>query len=322
MDEVLFLKPVFKEKIWGGQALKQFDYQLPEGDIGECWAISGHPHGTNTVENGTFAGQTVAELWQNQRALFDDLPGSRFPLLTKILDAEANLSVQVHPGDAYAKAHANDLGKTECWYIIDAKPGAYLTFGHHAQTKAEFEAMVKAGQWSELLRKQPVKPGDFVYVPSGTVHALNTGIMALETQQSSDTTYRLYDYDRVDQTTGQKRALHLTDAFNVTQIPFAPVAANTTAKTVGASKLITLVSAPVSKYFNVYHWLIKDAVTFQKQYPFTLVSVLKGQGTLTVGGQTYPLHKGQHLILTAQAQNWTLDGDLDCIASVPGQDQA
>ncbi|MFD1671235.1 mannose-6-phosphate isomerase, class I [Agrilactobacillus yilanensis] len=319
MDEVLFLNPVFKEKIWGGQELKKFDYDLPKGDIGECWAISGHAHGTNTVANGTFVGQTVAQLWATQRSLFDDMPGDRFPLLTKILDAEASLSVQVHPGDAYAAEHANDLGKTECWYIIDAKPGAYLIFGHHAKTKAEFETMVQNGQWDALLRKQSVKKGDFVYVPSGTVHALNAGIIALESQQSSDTTYRLYDYDRVDATTGKKRELHLQDAYNVTQIPFAPVAANTTTQKAGASTLITLVSEPVSEYFNVYHWLIKDKVDFNKQYPFTLVSVLDGQGTLTIDQQTYPLHKGQHFILTAYAKHWTLDGDLDCIASVPGK---
>ncbi|MCD2257126.1 mannose-6-phosphate isomerase, class I [Lactobacillus sp. CC-MHH1034] len=318
-NDVLFLKPVFKEKIWGGQKLAQFGYQLPADDIGECWAISGHPHGTNVIENGTHAGETLAQIWQTDRPLFDNYPGERFPLLTKILDAEASLSVQVHPDDAYAKVNAHDLGKTECWYIIDADPGAYLIFGHHAQTKAEFETMVKAGQWDQLLRKQPVKTGDFVYVPSGTVHALNKGIMALETQQSSDTTYRLYDHDRVDAKTGHKRDLHLNDAFNVTQIPFAPVAANTTETTQGASKLITLVSAPVSKYFNVYHWLIKDTVNFEKQYPFTLVSVLNGTGTLTVGDQTYQLKTGQHFLLTAAASSWQLAGDLDCIASVPGQ---
>ncbi|GAF39793.1 mannose-6-phosphate isomerase [Agrilactobacillus composti DSM 18527 = JCM 14202] len=319
MNEVLLLKPVFHEKIWGGQKLAQFGYKLPATDIGECWAISGHPHGTNTIENGDYAGQTLAQLWQDHRELFDNMPGDRFPLLTKILDAEASLSVQVHPGDAYAKEHAHDLGKTECWYIIDADPGAYLIYGHHAKTKAEFEDLVHAGQWDKLLRKQPVKTGDFVYVPSGTVHALNKGIMALETQQSSDTTYRLYDYDRIDKTTGEKRELHLKDAFNVTQIPFEPVAANTTSKTVGASTLTTLVSAPVSKYFNVYRWVIKDEVAFKKAFPCTLISVLHGQGKLQVGSTTYELKRGDHLLLTAKASAWTLSGDMDIIASVPGK---
>lgn len=319
-DEVLFLTPIFKEKIWGGRKLSQFNYDLPQGDIGECWAISGHPHGTNTVAGGQFAGQTLAQLWDSQRSyLFDDFPGSRFPLLTKILDAEASLSVQVHPGDDYARTHAHDLGKTECWYIIHADPGAYLIFGHHAKTKAEFEQMVQAGQWDQLLRKQPVETGDFIYVPSGTLHALNAGIIALETQQSSDTTYRLYDYDRVEAATGHKRALHLEDAYNVTQIPFQPVKANPQTVHQGNSVLTTLVQKPVSSYFNVYHWQVQDQADFTQSGPFTLVSVLEGTGTLKTGQQIYPLQKGQHLILTAQAKTWSISGQLNCIASVPNK---
>ena len=121
-----------------------------------------------------------------------------FPLLTKILDANASLSIQVHPDDAYAEEHEHELGKTECWYVIHAEPGAYLTYGHTAKTRDELIKMINNHQWSKLFSKKPVKTGDFVYVPSGTIHALNKGIIVLETQQSSDTTYRIYDYDRRD----------------------------------------------------------------------------------------------------------------------------
>lgn len=315
MDEVLFFKPVFKEKIWGGKKLTSFGYDLPAGDIGECWAISGHKHGTTEVENGTFAGQTLASLWQTNQELFGHSKLERFPLLVKILDAEASLSVQVHPDDVYAKEHANDLGKTECWYVIDADPGSYLIFGHHAQTRAEFEKMVAAGDWDNLLNKVPVKKGDFFFVPSGTVHALTKGVMVLETQQSSDTTYRLYDFDRVDQKTGKKRELHLEDSFNVTTIPAKTVQQEPSVLKIGDSVLTTLVSDPISKYFNVYHYDIHGTVQFAKEYPYTLVSVLDGEGTLTVGGQAYSLIKGQHFMLTNEADEWTMTGNLECIAS-------
>ena len=142
-----------------------------------------------------------------------------FPLLTKILDANTNLSVQVHPDDAYADLHENgELGKTECWYIIDCKEDAEIIYGHNAKTKAEFTEMIENGEWSPLLRRVKIKPGDFFYVPSGTIHALGEGTVVLETQQSSDATYRLYDYDRVDQK-GQLRELHIDKSIAVTTIP-------------------------------------------------------------------------------------------------------
>ena len=316
MAEVLFFKPVFKEKIWGGQKLARFGYDLPAGKIGECWAISGHSHGTTEVENGTYAGHTLASLWKSNQELFGNSQLEKFPLLVKILDAEDSLSVQVHPDDAYAKEHANDLGKTECWYVIDADPGSYLIFGHHAQTRDEFEQMVKDGEWDKLLNKVPVSKGDFFFVPSGTVHALTKGVMVLETQQSSDTTYRLYDFDRVDQKTGKKRELHLEDSFNVTTIPAKTVQQEPSVLKIGDSTLTTLVSDPISKYFNVYHYVIHGKVDFSKEYPYTLVSVLDGEGTLTLDEETYQIRKGQHFMLTAAANDWTIAGDLECIASV------
>ena len=131
MTEPLFLKPVFHEKIWGGRRLAEdFNYDIPDGTIGECWAISGHPHGPNVIENGEFKGQLLPDVYAQHPEVFGNPKSKVFPLLTKILDAEASLSVQVHPDNAYAEEHEHELGKTECWYVIHADEGAYLTYGH------------------------------------------------------------------------------------------------------------------------------------------------------------------------------------------------
>jgi mannose-6-phosphate isomerase len=116
--------------------------------------------------------------------------------LVKILDAKTDLSVQVHPNDTYARQVEGDtFGKTECWYVIDFEPGAKIVYGHYANSKSQFKELVESNGWGDLLREINIKPGDFIYVPNGTIHAIGAGIMILETQQSSDVTYRLYDYD-------------------------------------------------------------------------------------------------------------------------------
>ena len=168
MQEPMFLKPVFQEKIWGGSRLKSvFGFDIPNDKIGEDWAISAHPHGVSVVENGEFKGQKLDDLWKEHKELFGHPTEPVFPLLIKILDAEDELSVQVHPDDAYGMKHEGELGKTECWYIIDAEPGAEIIYGHHAKTREELAEMIKEGRWDDLLKKVPVKKGDFFYVPSG-----------------------------------------------------------------------------------------------------------------------------------------------------------
>ncbi|WP_261806032.1 mannose-6-phosphate isomerase, class I [Lapidilactobacillus luobeiensis] len=318
--EPLFLKPYFQEKIWGGRKLAtDWGYQIPDGDIGECWAISAHPHGPSTVENGPYKGLNVAELWDQHKELFGNAPGKVFPLLTKILDAEASLSVQVHPDDAYAEEHEHELGKTECWYVLSAEPNSYLIYGHHAQTRAQLQEMIDQGDWDHLLRKYPVKTGDFVYVPSGTIHALNKGIVVLETQQSSDTTYRLYDYDRVDAKTGKQRDLHLKQSIDVTTVPSHDPELHITEKKYGDSYVKTFVQAPLSPFFSVYEWRVNGELALHRgAAPYTLVSVVAGSGSITCDGQTYDLKKGEHFILPFQIKEWQLNGDLQIIASEAG----
>ena len=262
------------------------------------------------MENGPFAGKTLAELWESNRELFGHIKGDVFPLLTKILDANMDLSVQVHPDDTYALEHEGELGKTECWYIIDCKEDADLIFGHTAKTKDEFTRQIKEGNWNELLQRVKIKPGDFFYVPSGTVHALCEGTLVLETQQSSDTTYRLYDYDRKD-SDGNLRELHLQQAIDVTTVPNQATAVQPTVEEKEDIKITTFVE---SEYFSVYKWDVEGSASLSAEQ-FVLCSVIAGEGSLEYGGETYPIHKGQHFLLPAGFGNFRMNGNLELIVS-------
>ncbi|EMF0050879.1 mannose-6-phosphate isomerase, class I [Enterococcus hirae] len=316
MQEPMFLKPVFQEKIWGGSRLRSvFGFDIPNDKIGEDWAISAHPHGVSVVENGEYQGQKLDELWQNHKELFGNPTEPVFPLLIKILDAEDELSVQVHPDDAYGMKHEGELGKTECWYIIDAEPGAEIIYGHHAKTREELAEMIQEGRWDGLLKKVPVKKGDFFYVPSGTIHAIGKGIMILETQQSSDTTYRVYDYDRKD-ANGNTRELHIQQSIDVTTVPAITPQIQMKEVRKGNSSIVTYLE---TEFFNVYEWDIKGITSFKKQAPYTLATVIDGAGELVVNEKIYPLTKGASFILPNDVTEWTVQGELSIIASEPGK---
>ena len=314
MSEPLFLQSVMQEKIWGGTKLRdEFGYEIPSDKVGEYWAISAHPHGVSTIKNGRFAGTGLDQLYAEHRELFGNSSEPVFPLLTKILDANDWLSVQVHPDDHYAMEHEGELGKTECWYVIAADEGAEIIYGHNAKSREELRQQIEKKEWDKLLTKVPVKAGDFFYVPSGTMHAIGSGILILETQQSSDTTYRVYDFDRKDDE-GNLRELHLEKSIDVLNIG-AP--ANSRPVTVKADDLMsTLLVA--SDFFAVYKWEVSGKVDIEKTAAYLLVSVLAGRGVLTVDGETYPIAKGDHFILPSDVEEWTFEGkNLEMIVSHP-----
>ncbi len=314
--EPLFMKPVFQEKIWGGSRLHSvFGFDLPNDKIGEDWAISAHPHGVSVIENGPFKGKTLADLWRDHQELFGHSEAPVFPLLIKILDAEDDLSVQVHPDDAYGMEHEGELGKTECWYIIDAEPGAEIIYGHHAQTKEELKAMIEDGRWDDLLTKVPVKKGYFFYVPSGTIHAIGKGIMILETQQSSDTTYRVYDYDRTDDQ-GKTRELHIQQSVDVTTVPAKAPELSIREIKQGSSAIVTYLE---TEFFNVYEWEVRGKLNLEQQADYTLMTVIDGYGQLVIDGHSYELKMGTSCILPNPIKKWTLQGELTVIASEPGE---
>lgn len=310
--EPLFFKAVFKERIWGGERLKSFGYDIPSNHTGECWAFAAHSNGQSIVKNGDLQGRTLGQLWENHRELFGNTEGDRFPLLTKILDADQDLSVQVHPNDAYAKVNeGGELGKTECWYIVDCEEGAEIIYGHHAKTKDELINMIKEGKWDELLHRVPVKKGDFFFVPSGTIHAIGKGIVILETQQNSDTTYRVYDYDRRDNE-GNLREIHVEQSIAVTTVPSVVPELKYVTETTAGLQVTTFVK---STYFTVHKWDLDGAVGLDQQQPFQLVSVLDGEGSLEKDGKSYPFKKGDHFMLPHGMGEFQLTGKADMIVS-------
>ncbi len=305
MQAILLLQPQFFEKIWGGNELKlEFNYPLESSMVGECWAISGYIDHDSLILNGPLANQGLRSVYQSHPELFYPSTTKEFPLLTKLIDAKADLSVQVHPNDDYAKSHHLGFGKSECWYIVKTKPNALVMYGHNALTKEALRDLVEKRQWQDLLRYEPIKKGDFINVPAGAIHAICEGTLLLETQQSSDTTYRLYDYDRLD-SSNKPRDLHLEEAIAVTAVPsnHEPIK-----NYLHTKKTVTqLIKTP---YFTVEKWVITSQLSITKDR-FMLVSVLDGQGTVN----ELPIQKGNHFIITSKAEKVSLTGNLECIVS-------
>ncbi|PTM58029.1 mannose-6-phosphate isomerase, class I [Desmospora activa] len=313
----LFFEPIFKERIWGGCKLEAFGYRLPFEHTGECWAISAHVNGVSNIRTGPFKGRTLIDLWRNERHLFGHPKEQEFPLLVKILDAQEDLSVQVHPDDEQAQQLEKDeaYGKSECWYVIEAEEGAELILGHTAQTKEAFVECVKKSQWDRLLRKVPIRQGDFFYVPSGTIHAIGKGAVILEIQQSSDTTYRMYDFDRIDKN-GEKRELHLDQALTVSLIPHhSPDQEEKTIEQHSAGKLRRLVT---TSYFTVYHSAINGMFTYRIDADYLLASVIKGEGYYDADdGVVAPVKKGDHFLIPHAVESFRMKGEMELILSHP-----
>lgn len=308
MKHILFLEPVFKEMIWGGNRLRDdFGYAIPSENTGECWAVSAHTNGDCTVKDGDFKGEKLSDLWENHRELFGNVKGETFPLLIKIIDAKADLSIQVHPDDEYAKKHENgSLGKTECWYILDCDKDGQIVIGHNANSKDELKEMISDHKWQDLIRVLPIKKGDFFQIDPGTVHAIKAGTVILETQQNSDITYRLYDYDRLQN--GKPRELHIDKSIDVITCPSNCNDLVRKSYQLAGAKTEELVTC---QYYTVYKINVFDKQVFTQVEPFTIVSVIAGEGT--IDGIT--IRKGDHFIIPAGYGDYYLDGNMQLITS-------
>ncbi|GAA4079695.1 mannose-6-phosphate isomerase, class I [Amphibacillus indicireducens] len=315
--EPIFLKPVFQERIWGGNKLNTiFDYDIPNDKIGEAWVISAHENGPSQITNGPLANKTLKDAWENHAELFNKTAGHKeaYPLLVKILDANDNLSIQVHPDDKYAQEIENEpYGKTECWYVLAAEEGAEIVFGHHADSKDQLEKMAKTGQWDQLFRRIPAKKGDFVYVPSGTIHAIGAGIVILETQQSSDITYRVYDYDRTDDA-GNPRELHLDSSIEVTTAPHQ-VADFEQTETKQDNLLIKKLIE--EQYFTVYHWNLAGESSHTRNADFIQLSMIEGEAEVITNGKSFSVKKGDHFVIPATIDTFEINGTAELIVSHP-----
>jgi mannose-6-phosphate isomerase len=215
IDSPLIFQPIFMERIWGGRRLESaFGKRLPAAvDIGESWEIVDREEAQSVVRHGPFRDLTLHDLWmQDRQLIFGDVPKSpRFPLLIKLLDAHDRLSLQVHPPEQIASSLGGEP-KTEFWYVADSTPGGRLFVGlRNPITRDEFERAVHSGKVAELVHTITVQPGDAMFLPAGRFHAIGGGNLLLEVQQNSDTTYRVFDWNRVDDH-GKPRQLHLNQA--------------------------------------------------------------------------------------------------------------
>lgn len=216
--EPMYLKPAGKNYIWGGSKLNaEYNKNINMYPLAETWECSIHPDGPSTIIGGEFSGETLDKVL----AIHPEFLGTRvehsngLPILIKFIDAAEDLSVQVHPGDEYARIHENQDGKTEMYYVLDAAPNAHLVYGFaHDVTAEQLRSSIKTGQLMKHLQKVPIQKDDVFFVPSGTVHAIGAGSLIAEIQQNSNVTYRIYDYGRVDES-GNKRELHFQKAVQV-----------------------------------------------------------------------------------------------------------
>ena len=304
-ERLLRPQPLFHEKIWGGERMRSvYGYDIPSAHTGECWAISAHKNGDCPMLGG-WEGQTMGSLWRTHRELFGGLEGDVFPLLIKIIDARDDLSVQVHPDDKYAAEHENgSLGKTECWYVLQAEEGTKMVMGHHAETKEDFVKAIEEDDYDHLLNSFQIEEGNFFYIPSGTLHAICSGSLIYEAQQSSDITYRVYDYHRKD-ADGNERELHVKQSIDVTTVPSDNSRKQTFEKTALSNGEKTRYVE--SEFFKVDKYEMNGENVIANDAPFQMISILDGEGTM----EGMDVSKGEHFIICSDQKETSFCGNME-----------
>lgn len=296
---ILKLKPACKDYIWGGRRLID-EYNKPfEGErLAETWEMSCHPDGPSIIVNGEHAGKSLAQFVAEQGKgclgsncqIFQD-----FPIMIKFIDARDNLSIQVHPNNIYALANEGQYGKTEVWYVLDCGPDAFLYYGFkEAISQKEFRQRIADNTLLEVLNAVPVHKGDVFYIPAGTIHAICRDIVIAEIQQSSNVTYRVYDYGRVGND-GKPRQLHVEQAVKVTKLTPPKDDYNF------GGHLVRSPYFTVDQAEGAYEGDCDDE-------SFTSVLVVDGEGKIACGGEELQITKGDSLFMPADSGKFTLDG--------------
>lgn len=312
--EIMKLQPTGKDYLWGGTRLRD-DYgkKIDITPLAETWECSVHPDGPSVVANGEFKGQTLSTvLKQHPEYLGTKVKNGELPVLVKFIDAKKDLSVQVHPDDEYAQEHEGDNGKTEMWYVIDADEGASLIYGFkHKMTEEILRKAVESGTLDKHLQKVEVHKGDTYYVRAGTVHGIGKGILIAEIQESSNVTYRVYDYDRVDKN-GQKRELHFDKAVQVMDMDVAPDVKQNPRLTKhypGCSRELLC----RCKYFETERIQVSKGFSFSvREESFQVLMCLDGYGQVeTMDAEQKPMRfsKGETLFLPAELGRCQVVGD-------------
>ena len=305
--------PIYKNKIWGGNRLKtHLNRDLEEKNVGESWEVSTRPDSVSVVKNGELEGNKLTDLIkENPKDLLGESfeTDDKFPLLLKIIDATQKLSVQVHPNDKLAKKLENGNGKSEMWYVLDADKGSKLYIGlEGVEDKKQLKKIIDKGELQNYLKEINVQRGDFFFIPAGTVHAIGEGIMLAEIQQNSNTTYRLYDWNRKDDE-GNERELHLENGVRATNL-----------------------NADVQRYESIYKketkdfkrkvltissYFVSEKVTVKNSFQldhdnFALITCIEDHGLIKYGnGNVEALKMGESIMIPANLEDVTIEGNLE-----------
>lgn len=321
MREPIFLRPTGKDYLWGGSRINdEFGKGIALEPLAETWECSTHPDGPSFAVGGEFDGQSLAEILKAHPEYLGTHPerGEGLPILIKFIDARRNLSVQVHPTDDFAAAHENgQRGKTEMWYVLDAAKDAKLVYGLRHDTDAEaLRESIENGTVEKHLQTVPIAKNDVFFIEAGTIHAIGAGALIAEIQQSSNLTYRLYDYDRVDKN-GHKRPLHVQKAL---------AAANLRSSTAPRQPMRVLHYRPGCasellcrcKYFEVYRMLVNTERRQKVAYradamSFRVLLCVDGCGTVSFCNSASNIYKGDCVFLPADSVELSLHGQLQLL---------
>lgn len=305
----LKFQPILKNKIWGGSKLSSVLNKATDSpDCGESWEISGVPGDISIVSEGELKGKLLTDLIKEHRG---NLVGNKvfekfntdFPLLIKFIDASEDLSIQVHPGDEIAKERHNSFGKTEMWYVVDAEPEASLIAGFNKPTsKEEYLKYFNTGRLTELLNKEQVENDDVFFLPAGRVHTIGKGLLIAEIQQTSDITYRIYDFDRTD-AAGNTRELHVEEAVDAIDYNFYGDYKTSYDRTVNETQLETC------EYFTTNKLLIEEPT--QREYghfdSFVVLMCLEGKGKISYGANSVTYDLGDTILIPNQLEGINIE---------------
>lgn len=305
----LKFESIYFEKIWGGRDLEEFKKDLPAGEIGESWDVACHEDGTNVISNGEFRGTRLDDLIKDKGAAVvgTKIEKDRFPLLLKLINSNDKLSIQVHPDDEYGYRVESEPGKTEAWYVVDAKEGAELIVGvKEGCTKEQFKQAIVEGTLEQNMNKVKIKKGDTYFIKSGLMHAICEGAIIAEIQQNSNTTYRVYDYNR-------GRELHIDKALDVVNLSLTgKKSLGLKINNLGYSKTYLC----LAKEFSLEKYEVESALTESSdEERFFIFTCVEGQGNIEYSGGIETISCGESILIPAALGEYSFKGQMKLLKS-------
>lgn len=305
----LKFESIYFDKIWGGRDLEKFKEDLPEGNIGESWDVACHPDGTSVVANGEFKGVKLDDLIaaKGNEVVGSEIPKDRFPLLLKLINSNDKLSIQVHPDDEYGYRVEGESGKTEAWYVLDAKEGASLIVGvKKGCTKEQFKKSIEEGTLEEYSNKINIEKGETYFIKSGLMHAICEGAIIAEIQQNSNTTYRVYDFNR-------GREVHIEKALDVVNLDLeGKKSAGLKIEAEGYSKTYLC----LAKEFSLEKYEVATSFTEESDKErFFIFTCVEGNGVLEYEKGSEPIKRGESLLIPAALGKYSFKGNMVLLKS-------